>query len=315
MRKGLTEIVFILDRSGSMSGLESDTIGGYNSMLDKQKKEEGEAVMSTVLFDDRADVLYDRKSIADIQPMTEKEYYVRGCTALLDAVGGAIHHIGRVQKELPEDEKPEKPEKTLFIITTDGMENASKQYSYDKVKKMVEKKKKKKGWEFIFLGANIDAIDVAGRFGVAANRAVRYENDADGAALNYGVMSKMVSLARASKSAAAMSQAFEENESLDEIRGDYEEYVQFSKIHTTAPDYKKVDLAEIEAALPEMPERLRNMMKMLYGLDGESRHTYEEVARAFNTSEGRVRQNESKAKRIAKKIAKGEPVRKLMDIL
>lgn len=312
MRKGLTEIVFILDRSGSMSGLESDTIGGYNSMLDKQKKEEGEAVMSTVLFDDRADVLYDRKSISDIQPITEKEYYVRGCTALLDAVGGAIHHIGHVQKELPEDERPEK---TLFIITTDGMENASKLYSYDKVKKMVEKKKKKKGWEFIFLGANIDAIDVAGRFGVAANRAVRYENDADGAELNYGVMSKMVSLARASKSAAAMSQAFEEDESLDEIRGDYEEYVQFSQIDTTAPDYKKVDLAEIEAALPEMSERLRNMTKMLYGLDGESRHTYEEVARAFRTTDGRVRQNESRAKRIAKKVAKGEPVKKLNGIL
>ena len=312
MRKGLTEIVFILDRSGSMSGLESDTIGGYNSMLDKQKKEEGEAVMSTVLFDDSADVLYDRKSIADIQPITEKEYYVRGCTALLDAVGGAIHHIGNVQKELPEDEKPEK---TLFIITTDGMENASKKYSYDKVKKMVEKKKKKKGWEFIFLGANIDAIDVAGRFGVAANRAVRYENDAEGAELNYGVMSKMVSLARASRSAADMTQAFEDDESLDEIRGNYEEYVHFSKINTTAPDYKKVDLSEIEAALPDMSERLRGMIKMLYGLDGESRHTYEEVAKAFNTTEGRVRQNESRARRIAKQIAKGEPVRKLKDML
>ena len=312
MRKGLTEVVFILDRSGSMSGLESDTIGGYNSMLDKQKKEEGEAVMSTVLFDDRTDVLYDRKSIADIQPITEKEYYVRGCTALLDAVGGAIRHIGHVQKELPEDDKPEK---TLFIITTDGMENASRQYTYDKVKKMVEKKKKKKGWEFIFLGANIDAIDVAGRFGVAANRAVRYENDAEGAELNYGVMSKMVSLARASKSVADMSRAFEDDNSLDEIRGDYEEYVHFSKINTTAPDYNKVDISEIEAALPDMSERLRGMMKMLYGLDGEGRHTYEEVAKVFNTTEGRVRQNESRARRMAKQIAKGEPVRKLKDML
>lgn len=219
MRKGLTEIVFILDRSGSMSGLEADTIGGYNSMLEKQKKEEGEAVMSTVLFDDNADVIYDRKSIADIQPITEKEYYVRGCTALLDAVGGAIHHIGHVQKELPEDAKPEK---TLFIITTDGMENASKQYTYDKVKKMVEKKKKKKGWEFIFLGANIDAIDVAGRFGVAANRAVRYENDKVGTRLNYKVMSKIVSRARACASAGAMGEALDDEELLTPIKQDFE---------------------------------------------------------------------------------------------
>lgn len=218
MRKGLTEIVFILDRSGSMSGLEADTIGGYNSMLEKQKKEEGEAVMSTVLFDDNADVIYDRKSIADIQPITEKEYYVRGCTALLDAVGGAIHHIGHVQKELPEDEKPEK---TLFIITTDGMENASKQYTYDKVKKMVEKKKEKNHWEFIFLGANIDAVSVADRFGVDKSRAVRYECDGAGTKLNYKVMGKMVSCARAAGSSAEMAASFDSDEMLSEIRDDY----------------------------------------------------------------------------------------------
>ena len=134
MKKGLTEIVFILDRSGSMSGLEADTIGGYNSMLKKQKKEEGEAVLSTVLFDDRIEVLHDRIPVAKIEEMTDDEYYVRGCTALLDAVGGAIEHIGKVHKELPEDEKPEK---TLFIITTDGMENASRRYDYAKVKKLV----------------------------------------------------------------------------------------------------------------------------------------------------------------------------------
>ena len=307
MCKGLTEIVFILDRSGSMSGLESDTIGGYNSMLEKQKKEEGEAIFSTVLFDDYSTVLHDRKAINDVNPITEKEYYVRGCTALLDAVGGAIHHIGKVQKALPEEDRPAK---TLFIITTDGMENASQKYTYEKVKKMVEKKKAKKGWEFIFLGANIDAIDVASRFGVAANRAVRYENDADGAALNYGVMTQLVSTARKAVSPKAMSDAFEDNESLDVIREDYKEYVAFSAMKTKAPDYRRVDPAELEAALPDMPERLREMMKMLHGLDGETRHTYEEVARAFNTTDGRVRQNESKARRLAKQKAEGKDISK-----
>lgn len=218
MKKDLTEIVFILDRSGSMSGLEADTIGGYNSMLEKQKKEEGEAIISTVLFDDRTEILHDRKSIDRVKNITDKEYYVRGCTALLDAVGGVIHHIGRVQKELPEDLRPEK---TLFIITTDGMENASRLYSYDKVKKMVEKKKKKQHWEFIFLGANIDAIEVAGRFGVAANRAVRYESDSVGTALNYDVMSKLVSRARACGSAELMEEAFNDEDMLAPIQAHY----------------------------------------------------------------------------------------------
>lgn len=218
MKKGLTEIVFILDRSGSMSGLEADTIGGYNSMLDKQKKEEGEALISTVLFDDQTEILHDRKSLDKVEKITDKEYYVRGCTALLDAVGGAIHHIGRIQKEMPEGERPEK---TLFIITTDGMENASKKYSYEKVKKMVEKKKTKNHWEFVFLGANIDAVEVAGRFGVAASRAVRYECDSAGTALNFDVMSKMVSCARACKSAAMMGEAFDDDEMLAPIQADY----------------------------------------------------------------------------------------------
>lgn len=218
MRKGLTEVVFILDRSGSMSGLEADTIGGYNSMLSKQKKEEGEAIISTVLFDDQAEILHDRKNLDQVEQITDKDYYVRGCTALLDAVGGAIHHIGKVQKEMPEDEKPEK---TLFIITTDGMENASKQYSYDKVKKMVEKKKKKHHWEFIFLGANIDAIEVAGRFGVAANRAVRYECDSVGTALNFDVMSNMVSCARACDCAEDMEDCFDDELLLAPIQEDY----------------------------------------------------------------------------------------------
>ncbi|MBP5291547.1 MAG: VWA domain-containing protein [Lachnospiraceae bacterium] len=217
MKKGLTEIVFILDRSGSMGGLESDTIGGYNSMLKKQKGEEGEAIISTVLFDDQTEILHDRKKLSQVDPITNKDYYVRGCTALLDAVGGAIKHIGKVQKEAGDD----RPEKTLFIITTDGMENASKKYTYDKVKKMVEKKKEKNHWEFIFLGANIDAISVAGKFGVAANRAVRYECDSAGTALNFNVMSKMVSCARACESADMMEDVFDEEELLAPIQEDY----------------------------------------------------------------------------------------------
>lgn len=218
MRKGLTEVVFILDRSGSMSGLEADTIGGYNSMLARQKQEEGEAIVSTILFDDRTEILHDRKSLDKVQPITDRDYYVRGCTALLDAVGGAIQHIGRVQQELP---KEERPEKTLFIITTDGMENASREYSYHKVRKMVEEKKKEHHWEFIFLGANMDAVEVAGRFGVASNRAVRYECDSEGTALNYQVMSEMVSCARACKSASEMEVCFDDGKMLASIKKDY----------------------------------------------------------------------------------------------
>ena len=194
MRKGLTEVIFILDRSGSMSGLEADTIGGFNSMIAKQKKEDGEAYISTVLFDDKTEVLYDRVPVSKIEPMNDKQYYVRGCTALLDALGGAIHHIGNVHKYAREEDRPEK---TLFIITTDGMENSSHQYSYEKVKKMVERQKKKYGWEFLFLGANIDAIEVAGRFGIAANRAINYESDRQGTQLNYEVLSRTVSEFRA----------------------------------------------------------------------------------------------------------------------
>ena len=218
MKKGLTEIVFILDRSGSMSGLESDTIGGYNSMIEKQKKEEGEALISTVLFDGQTDVLHDRVPLDRISPITEKEYYVRGSTALLDAVGGAIRHIGNVHKYAREEDVPEK---TLFIITTDGMENSSRQYSYDKVKKMIEKQKEKYHWEFIFLGANIDAVGVADRFGVDRQHAVRYECDSAGTALNFQVMNKMVSCARGAKSARAMNEAFCSEEMLDEVREDY----------------------------------------------------------------------------------------------
>jgi len=219
MKKGLTEIVFILDRSGSMSGLEADTIGGYNSMLERQKKEEGDAVLSTVLFDDRCEILHDRISVKKVEKITDDEYYVRGCTALLDAVGGAIEHIGKIHKELPDDEKPEK---TLFIITTDGMENASRRYDYATVKKLVEKKKKKHHWEFIFMGANIDAVSVAGKFGVDKSRAVRYQCDSIGTMINFDVMSKMVSCARACGSAAQMKEAFNDEEMLAPIQEHYE---------------------------------------------------------------------------------------------
>jgi len=217
MKKGLTEIVYILDRSGSMGGLEADTIGGYNSMLERQKKEEGEALFSTVLFDDRIDVLHDRRPIGEIAPITDKEYFVRGCTALLDAVGGAIHHIRNVHKYIREEDVPEK---TMFLITTDGMENASREYDYAKVKKMVEQQKEA-GWEFLFLGANIDAVEVAGRFGVSANRAVRYECDSKGTALNFKTMSKLVSIARSCGSAKEMNAAFDCEDTLEEIREDY----------------------------------------------------------------------------------------------
>lgn len=201
-----------------MGGLERDTIGGYNSMLERQKKEEGEAVLSTVLFDDKIEVLHDRKDLYDVKPITNSDYYVRGCTALLDAVGGTIHHIGNVHKNMPADQRPEK---TLFIITTDGMENASKEYTYSKVKKLVEEKKKKYHWEFVFLGANIDAVEVAGRFGVAKNRAVRYECDSAGTELNFKVMSKMVSCAKKARSAIEMEEMMDCDDMLAPIQEDY----------------------------------------------------------------------------------------------
>ena len=190
----MTELVFILDRSGSMSGLESDTIGGFNSMIEKQKREPGDCLVSTVLFDNFSEVIHDRVPRENVPKLTEKEYFVRGCTALLDAVGGAIHHIGNIHKYArPED----RPEKTMFVITTDGLENASRRYGYDKVKAMIERQKEKYGWEFIFLGANIDAAREAARFGISADRAVRYQSDREGTALNYEVISAAVSSVRA----------------------------------------------------------------------------------------------------------------------
>jgi uncharacterized protein YegL len=196
MKKGLTELVFILDRSGSMSGLESDTIGGYNALLEKQKKEVGEAVITTVLFDDKYELLHDRINIRGIVPITDREYYVRGSTALLDAVGKTINKIGNAQKHTAEDERAEH---VMFVITTDGMENASCEFSYAKVRKMIENQKSKYGWEFIFLGANIDAIATAERFGISEDRAANYNADSEGTSLNYAVISETVSCLRASR--------------------------------------------------------------------------------------------------------------------
>lgn len=192
-KNNITELVFILDRSGSMSGLESDTIGGFNSMIDKQKQEAGEAWVSTVLFDHESVVLHDRLRLADVPRMTEKDYSVRGSTALVDAIGGAIHHIASIHKYArPEDV----PAHTLFVITTDGMENASRKYSSDEVKAMIRKEQEKYGWEFLFLGANIDAVETAKHFGISADRAVTYRSDSAGTALNYAVLTDAVSTVR-----------------------------------------------------------------------------------------------------------------------
>ena len=196
MKKNLTEIVFILDRSGSMAGLEDDTIGGFNAMIEKQKKEQGEAVVSTVLFDNVSEVIHDRVDIQKVEPMTRKDYYVRGCTALLDAVGKAIHHIGNVHKYAREEDRPEK---TLFVITTDGMENASRQYSHTDLKRMIQRQKEKYGWEFLFLGANIDAAKEAARFGITEDCAVNYHADRQGTAVIYEAVSEAVCNVRANR--------------------------------------------------------------------------------------------------------------------
>lgn len=195
MKKNLTELVFILDRSGSMAGLESDTIGGFNSLIQKQRAQEGEAIVSTVLFDDDSFVLHDRLPLEDIPTMTREDYYVRGCTALLDALGGAIHHIGNVHKYA---RKEDVPEHTMFVITTDGHENASTVYSADKVKQMVQRQKEKYGWEFLFLGANIDAITAAAKIGINADRAVKFHSDSAGTRLNYDVVSETIACMRCS---------------------------------------------------------------------------------------------------------------------
>ena len=190
MKKGLTEIVFILDRSGSMHGLENDTIGGFNSMIDQQKSGDGSAYVSTVLFNSISTVIHDRVDIRKIEPMTRSQYTVSGCTALLDAIGQAIHHIGNVHKYAREEDRPEH---TIFIITTDGMENASHCYTADQIREKIERQKSKYGWEFIFLGANIDAIETARHIGITADRAANYRSDQKGTRLNYEVLSDAVS--------------------------------------------------------------------------------------------------------------------------
>lgn len=192
MRKGLTELVFILDRSGSMSGLESDTTGGFNSMIERQKKEKGEAYVSTVLFDDVSEVIHDRVNIADVRELSDRDYYVRGCTALLDAVGRAVHHIETVHRYARSEDVPEK---TVFVITTDGLENASREYTYDKVRTMISKKQEM-GWDSMFLGANIDAVGEAAKIGIPADRAVRYECDSEGIAVNFSAVSSAVTMSR-----------------------------------------------------------------------------------------------------------------------
>lgn len=194
MQKDLTEIVFILDRSGSMSGLESDTIGGFNAMIEKQKKADGKALISTVLFDHVSAVLHDRVPLERVEPMTDRDYTVRGSTALLDAIGGAIRHIANIHKYAREEDRPMH---TLFVITTDGMENASRNYDIETVRRMI-RRQKKQGWEFLFLGANIDAVKTADSFGIDADRAVNYHADQAGTQLNYEVLSDAICSVRAS---------------------------------------------------------------------------------------------------------------------
>ena len=196
MKNNITELVFILDRSGSMGGLESDTVGGFNAMIEKQKKQDGTCYVSTVLFDNESEVLHDRARLSDVPKMTEKDYTVRGCTALIDAIGGAIRHIGNIHKYArPEDV----PEHTMFVITTDGLENASRRYSSEEVKWMIERQKEKYGWEFLFIGANIDAVETAARYGIGRDRAVNYHADGQGTQVLYQTVSDAVCAVRANE--------------------------------------------------------------------------------------------------------------------
>ena len=218
MSKNITEIVYILDRSGSMGGLETDTIGGFNSMIEKQKKTGEEAFVSTVLFDDRAEVLHDRVKIEQVPKMTGKEYYVRGCTALLDAVGDAIRHISNVHKYA---RKEDRPAKTIFVITTDGLENASSRYNYEKIRKMIEKRQKKNGWEFIFIGANIDSYAEAGRFGIKKDRTLNYVNDSDGLRNVYTGTANMMCRVMAAASISEADEILSDSTWREDIDMDY----------------------------------------------------------------------------------------------
>ena len=200
MKKNLTEMVFILDKSGSMAGLEADTIGGFNSMIERQKQAEGEAYVSTVLFSYESTVIHDRVDLRRIEPLTEREYFVGGGTALIDAIGGAIHHIANVHKYARAEDVPEH---TIFVITTDGMENASRRYTSGQVKEMVRRQKERYGWEFLFLGANIDAVETAAHFGITQDRAVTFRNDSEGQRLNYRTVGMAVERVRCSAPLAA----------------------------------------------------------------------------------------------------------------
>lgn len=200
MGNGITELVFLLDRSGSMAGLESDTIGGFNALIEKQRKQDGICFVSTVLFDHVSEVLHDRVRLEDVKKMTDNDYTARGCTALIDAIGCAIHHIGNIHKYArPEDV----PEHTMFVITTDGLENASHIYSSDEVKKMVERQKETYGWEFLFIGANIDSVETAKHFGIGADRAVNYHADRMGTTMVFDAVSETVCTVRANRPLAA----------------------------------------------------------------------------------------------------------------
>ena len=218
MKKTLTEIVYILDRSGSMSGLEADTIGGFNSMIEKQKQTGERAYVSTVLFDDRNEVIHDRVPIEKVDKITNKEYFVRGSTALLDAVGGAIKHIINIHKYAREEDRPDK---TIFVITTDGMENASMNYNYKQVKKMIEKEQKEYGWEFIFIGANIDACAEAERFGIKKERAVNYIHDDIGTKLVYEGVSQAMCAAMEADSPTVMEESLSNDRWKKEIVFDF----------------------------------------------------------------------------------------------
>ena len=196
MKTNITELVFILDKSGSMSGLESDTIGGYNAMLKKQQEETGKARITTVLFSDNSEILHDQANIMEMKPMTKRQYQVGGSTALLDAVGMTIHKIGNAQKYAEEEQRADK---VMVVITTDGMENSSREYTYEKIRRMIERQKNKYGWEFIFLGADIEAVAAAAKLGIERDRAVNFNSDSQGTQLNYKVISDAVSTIRANK--------------------------------------------------------------------------------------------------------------------
>lgn len=197
MKNNITEIVFILDRSGSMAGYEEDTIGGFNATIEKQKKLDGTCYVSTVMFANQSKVIHDRVRLDEIEKMTENDYQVGGGTALLDAIGRSIHHIGNVHKYArPEDV----PAHTIFIITTDGMENASRQYDSSTVKRMISRQQEKYGWEFIFLAANIDAVETADRIGIRRERAANYRQDREGMRTSYAAMSDAISSVRCAES-------------------------------------------------------------------------------------------------------------------